>query len=138
LHFTYGAKSQEKTDTMNPELKEEIINYYFQRFDEKDFEISQVRRDLEKRNVEPEEIKSIVRIVDNELQRYIAFKSRKSKGNELAWVGLVLMTIGIGITFLTYSGIIDMGNQFLLSYGPFLGGLSMFFIGRSQRYRRSE
>lgn len=123
---------------MNPELKEEIINYYFQRFDEKDFEISQVRRDLEKRNVEPEEIKSIVRIVDNELQRYIAFKSRKSKGNELAWVGLVLMTIGIGITFLTYSGIIDMGNQFLLSYGPFLGGLSMFFIGRSQRYRRSE
>lgn len=122
---------------MNPELKEEIINYYFQRFDEKDFEISQVRRDLEKRNVEPEEIKSIVRIVDNELQRYIAFKSRKSKGNELVWIGLVLMAIGIGITFLTYSGIIDMGNQFLLSYGPFLGGLSMFFIGRSQRYRRS-
>lgn len=123
---------------MNTELKEEIINYYLQRLDEKDFEISQVRRDLEKRNVEPEEITSIVQIVDNELQRYIKYKSKKTKGNKMTWAGVFLMTAGVGITFLTYNGIIDLGNRFILSYGPFLGGLSLIFLGQSHKLNRSE
>ncbi len=124
---------------MNPELKEEIINYYIQRFDEKDFEISQVRRDLEKRNVEPEEIKNIVRIVDEEFQRYIKFKSEKAKGDGMVWIGVFLMIVGVGITLLTYSGMIDLGNRFMLiSYGPFLGGLSLIFIGQSKRLRRDN
>lgn len=124
---------------MNPELKEEIINYYFQRFEEKDFEISQVRRDLEKRNIEPEEIKNMVRIVEDEFQRYIKFKSEKAKGNGMVWMGVFLMIVGVGVTFLSYRGIIDLGNRFtLFSYGPFLGGLSLIFIGRSKRLRRDN
>lgn len=124
---------------MNPELKEEIINDYFQRLEEKDFEISQVRSDLEKRNIEPEEIKNIVRIVEDEFQRYIKFKSEKAKGNGMVWIGVFLMIVGVGITFLTYRGLIDLGNRFtLFSYGPFLGGLSLIFIGLSKRLRREN
>lgn len=124
---------------MNPEQKEEIINYYFQRFDEKDFEISQVHRDLEKRNVEPEEIKNIVRIVEDEFQRYIKFKGEKAKGNGMVWIGVFLMIVGVGVTLLSNRGLIDLGSRFaLFSYGPFLGGLSFIFIGLSKRLRREN
>ncbi len=45
-----------------------MIDHYLQRLTDKGFEIYDVRRELEKQNVEEEEIKIIVRAVDDELQ----------------------------------------------------------------------
>ena len=48
--------------------RKQLIDHYLQRLTEKGFEIYDVRRELEKKNVEEEEIKIIVRAVDDELQ----------------------------------------------------------------------
>jgi len=43
--------------------------------------------------------------------------------------GAVLTFIGVGITLGTYTGLIDMGDSFLIVYGPFFGGISILFAG---------
>jgi hypothetical protein len=102
---------------------------------EKDFNIYEVRQELEKHNFEEEEIKQIVRIVDNELQRTHQIKSNNKKATDLMWVGAVLTVIGIGVTLGTYTGLLPMGNSFLITYGPFLGGLSILFGAMAKKRR---
>jgi hypothetical protein len=45
----------------------------------------------------------------------------------------VLAVIGAGITIASYIGLIPMGNSFLITYGPFFGGLSILFSGMVKR-----
>lgn len=110
-----------------------IVDYYIQKIENKDFEIYQVREELTKNNFEEEEIKIIVRLVDNELQRRLRTKASDSNSNELIWIGATLTAIGAGVTIATYTGIIDMGNSFLITYGPFLGGLSILLGGFAKK-----
>ncbi len=110
-----------------------IVDYYIQKIENKDFEIYQVREELTKNNFEEEEIKIIVRLVDNEVQRRLRVKSGDSRSNELILIGSILTAFGAGITLATYTGIIDMGNSFLITYGPFLGGLSILFGGFAKK-----
>ena len=110
-----------------------IVDYYTQKIEDKDFEIYQVRQELEKHNFEEEEIKVIVRLVDNQLQRRLQDRSSNSKSNELIWIGAALTAVGALITIGTYTGIIDMGNSFLIVYGPFIGGISILLGGIAKR-----
>lgn len=110
-----------------------IVDYYIQKIENKEFEIYQVREELTKNNFEEEEIRIIVRLVDNELQRRLHTKSNDSSSNELIWIGTILTIVGAGITIATYTGIIDMGNSFLITYGPFLGGLSILMGGIARK-----
>jgi hypothetical protein len=110
-----------------------IVDHYLGRVNDKDFSIFDVRRELEKNNVDEQEIKVIVRLVDNELQRRIVSKSALVKSREIMWFGGVITTVGLILTLGTYTGIIEMGNHFLLAYGPILGGLSILFYGMSRK-----
>ncbi len=117
-----------------------IVDYYIQKLDNKDFEIYDVRKELEKNNVGEEEIKVIVRLVDNELQRHLRTKTNNDRSNDWVWIGSILTVVGAGVTIATYTGIINMGNSFLIVYGPFLGGLSILLggIARRRSYRRTS
>jgi hypothetical protein len=106
-----------------------IVNYFIDKIEDKNFEIHQVRQELEKNNLDEEEIRIIVRLVDNELQRRLLLNTENKRSNDLIWIGLILTAIGMGITIGTYTGIINMGDHFLITYGPFLGGLSILFGG---------
>lgn len=112
-----------------------IVDYYIQKIDEngEEFTILEIRRELEKNNVDEEEIRIIVRLVDNELQRRLIDKSTGDRSKEMIWFGGILTAIGLIFTIGSYTGIIKMGNSFLLAYGPILGGLSILFYGRSRR-----
>jgi hypothetical protein len=112
-----------------------IIDYYFQRINNKDFEISEVRRDLEKNNYDEDEIRIIVKLVDNELQRRNLLYTNNRKANDLIYIGGTVTMIGIIITVGTYTGLIEMGNSFLIVYGPFFGGLSILLTGLAKRQR---
>ena len=76
-----------------------------------------------------EEIKAIVRLVDNQIQRELFIKSSKLKSKEILWAGTVLTIIGAGITLGTHTGLIPMGDSFLIVYGPFFAGLSLMAGG---------
>jgi hypothetical protein len=72
-------------------------------------------------------------LVDNELQRRLTTRTENKKSNNLVWVGIVVTTIGAGVTIGTYTGIINMGDHFLITYGAFLGGLSILVTGLARK-----
>lgn len=110
-----------------------IVDYYIEKINDKDFNILIVRQELEKNNVDEQEIKIIVRLVDNEMQRRLTTKATNDNSKELVWFGGIIAAAGLIFTIGTYSGIIKMGNHFLLAYGPILGGLSILFYGLGKR-----
>jgi hypothetical protein len=112
-----------------------IVDFYLQKISDTGFEISEVRKDLERNNFDNEEIKVIVRLVDNELQRRLLKSANNEKAKGLVFTGAVITLVGIAITFGTYTGLIDMGNSFLIAYGPILAGLSILFTGLAKRRR---
>ncbi len=118
------------------EDRAKIVNFYLEKLSDKNFEISDVRRDLEKNNFQEDEIKIIVRLVDNELQRRELIKSNNKASIDLISIGAILTSLGAGITIATYTGLINMGNSFLIVYGPFLGGLSILMTGLAKRARK--
>jgi len=112
-----------------------IVDFYLQKITDRDFEIYQVRKDLESNNFNEEEIKVIVRLVDNELQRRALVDTNNKKASELIYLGAVITIVGLVITIGTYTGLIVMGNSFVILYGPILGGLSVLLTGLSKKKR---
>jgi hypothetical protein len=112
------------------------IDHYIQRLSDKNFEIYDVRKELESNNVAEEEIKIIVRAVDTELQNRLMASRRKDHSADFIRIGAVLMFIGAAITITTYTGIVDTRNFFIIAYGPFFGGLSILLVGLVKRKRK--
>jgi hypothetical protein len=116
--------------------RRQLIDHYIQRLSDKNFEIYEVRKELEKNNVDEEEIKIIVRAVDNELQNRLIAKRSEDHSADFIRIGAVLMFIGAVITITTYTGIVDTRNFFIIAYGPFFGGLSILLVGLVKRKRK--
>ncbi|MCZ8022241.1 MAG: hypothetical protein O9302_14640 [Cyclobacteriaceae bacterium] len=113
-----------------------IVDFYLAKIDEKDFDILQVRKDLEKNNIEEEEIKIIVRLVDNEMQRRLIHGENNTDNNHVIWMGGILTAIGLFITLGTYIGFIDMGNSFVFAYGPLFTGAAILLGGLAYKRRQ--
>ena len=113
----------------------QIVNFYLQKISNNDFEILDIRKDLERNNFDEEEIKIIVRLVDNELQRRLLADTTNKRSIDLVYIGAVIALVGLIVTVGTYTGMINTGNSFLIAYGPFFGGLSILFAGLAKKRR---
>ncbi|GAA4829644.1 hypothetical protein [Algivirga pacifica] len=111
----------------------DIIDHYLLKVIEEKLPLHKIRPELEEHHVPDEEIRIIVRFIDEELQRQVIKESRKKKSRALTRVGLFLVVVGMGITIATYTGWIDMGDEFLIAYGPVLSGMSLVMAGRVRR-----
>jgi hypothetical protein len=111
-----------------------MVDYFIGKInDEKDFDISSVRKEMEQNNVPEDEIKIVVRLVDNELQRRITTKTTNTQSNELIWIGAAVTLVGAGITLGSYFGILDTGNSLIIAYGPFLSGIGILLAGLARK-----
>lgn len=106
-----------------------LVDHYLEKSKEPDFEIDLIRKELSSNNVDEEEIRAIVRVVDSDIQRRELTKSTRNKSKELIGIGALLTFVGVGITAGTYMGLIPSGNSFLIVYGPFIGGVSLMLGG---------
>ncbi len=113
-----------------------IVDYYLEKVDGKNFDLFDARKEMEKNQVDEQEIKTIIRLLDNELQRRMIYEAQSKQANAIFWVGVVVSSVGAIITIGTFFGIIPMGNSFLIAYGPFLSGLVIMFSGLAKRRRR--
>jgi hypothetical protein len=104
---------------------EKIIAHFLNRIDDKDFDLSHVRKVLEKEKYPESEIREVIKELDNTLQLRAFEKSNRSNADNLIIVGLVLTVFGLVVTVGTFTGLIPSGNAFLLAYGPILGGISI-------------
>jgi hypothetical protein len=105
--------------------KAKIFDYYVRKINDKDFNIHHVRQELEKNNYQDEEIKTIVRLVENEIQRRIRLNSTTSKFRKIILLGQVIVLVTLFMAIGGYTGIIKMENSFLLIYGPLVGALAI-------------
>lgn len=112
-----------------------LINHYLEKLQEPGFEIDQIRKELNGK-VPEEDIRAIVRVIDSSLQSKAFTKTTNTRASELIIAGAVLTIVGAGITIGTYTGLINMGDSFLIVYGPFFGGLSLLLTGLAQRKAR--
>ncbi|MEN8139248.1 MAG: hypothetical protein ABFR62_12520 [Bacteroidota bacterium] len=108
------------------------IDFFFDEINSGNMEFSDMRKRLEKGNVEDDEIKVVVKQVDKQLQRFAQNKSNQELGKNIMFGGLFISFIGLFITIATFTGIIDFGNYFILAYGPVGAGLIITFQGRSR------
>jgi len=113
-----------------------IVDYYLEKVDGKNFDLFDARKEMEKNQVDEQEIKTIIRLLDNELQRKMIYEAQRKQANAIFWIGVVVSSIGAVITLGTFFGFIPMGNSFLLAYGPFFSGLAIMFSGLAKKRRR--
>lgn len=116
-------------------IRAKIVDHYLSRIVAGEIEIVQIRQDLEARQVPEEEIRVIVRLVDNELQRKIKMRQSRASTAPLIWAGAVVAGLGVVVMVGTYTGIIQMGRYFVVPYGAILAGASMAFSGLAKRRR---
>ena len=115
-----------------------IVDYYLSKINDRNFNILQVRQEREKHCFPEEEIKVVVRLIDNAMHRKLAEKAATGKANLQVWLGGVVTLAGVVITVGTYTGLINMGNYFVLAYGPILGGLAIMVGGFGKGRERRE
>lgn len=104
----------------------ETIDHYIERCLD-GLPIDQVRKELKEKGYSDEDIWFIVREVDNYLinNRITGEQKRDLKSVKMA--GMVLMLIGIGIWFGTYTGLINSGGYYILPYGIIFSGAALYY-----------
>lgn len=110
-----------------------IFDYYLQKVNDKDFDLYDARKEMEKNNIEEDEIKVIIRLLDNQIQRRLVQSSHRDKSKEIIGIGAVLTFVGASITIGTYTGIFNTGDSFLIVFGPVVVGISILVGGLSLR-----
>ncbi|MDG1572506.1 hypothetical protein OZ410_09275 [Robiginitalea sp. M366] len=109
--------------------RREYVAEYCDKIRSGSLEYSKLREELKLRIMDPEDIEIIVNRVDRDLHRMEVADAEKSKGKLMFLGGLIVTILGVGLTLLTYFGVIDLGDQFIIAYGPALGGLGIAAVG---------
>lgn len=75
-----------------------IVDHYIGKLSDPHFEIDQIRKELEGKDMPDEEIRVIVQLVDNELQKQLLAKSTGKRSNEFVVVGMITTIVSEGAT----------------------------------------
>ena len=110
----------------------ELSDYYFDKKVE-GMDFSEIRKELKVKGLDDADIKIVVRDIDNKLLSGIRKKQDRSSTNASMVLGICLVVGGVIVTIGTYTGWINMGDYFILAYGPILGGLSMIAVSKRNR-----
>ncbi len=115
----------------------ERIDYYFDEIQHQRMEFNHMRKEMEADNLDAAEIGIIVRQVDKQLLRTAEIKSENSKGKNVFYGGLILFSIGLMVTILTYSKVAVKGGTYIIAYGPVCAGAAMALKGRNMMNRHT-
>jgi hypothetical protein len=113
--------------------RKQRIDHYIQRLSDKNFEIYDVRRELEQQKVEEEEIKIIVRAVDTELQARLLKSANPDHTALFNRMGIILVLTALALGVGALVGIINAGVFFIFAYGSFFSGISVLLFGIFKR-----
>jgi hypothetical protein len=116
---------------MSEYSRAEKIDHYKDAVLSGELELTQLREKLKEENVAKDEISAIVNYMSNQLLREEQRKATIVKGKNLLQGGYLLALAGLFLTLATYSGWIDMGNYYVVAYGPFFVGMLLVFRGRN-------
>lgn len=107
----------------------ELVDFYYKKKKE-GMDFSQIRKELQSKNVEEPIIKEIMNEIDTRILKGESFKFGKLKARELRLIGWTLMIIGGGITLGTYLHWFDVKGFYIVTYGPVIAGYLMLIAAR--------
>lgn len=110
--------------------RREVVADYCKKIRSGEVAFSDLHSILGKDGHSDEDIEIIIPRIDRDLQRIAANELERTKGKQMVFGGIGLMILGISITITSYLGIIDLGDRFVISYGPMLGGLGLALVGK--------
>ena len=94
---------------------------------------SVLRKEMEERGLNEEQIKVVIRSIDNKILQGAVSEAKGKWANQIIYIGFFLALIGILITYGTYTNIINTGNYFILSFGPILSGVGLILFGMAKK-----
>lgn len=109
--------------------RKEYVAEYCDKIRSGKLDYTKLRNVLESKIKNEEDISIIMERVDRDLKRAEIADLERTKGKQMFYGGLAIMIGGILITVGTYMGVIDLGDRFLIAYGPTLAGLGMALVG---------
>lgn len=109
---------------MDTKTENELIEYFINE-KRNGMDYSKINEILTSKNIDKNIIKSIIQKIDNQILNDEKLIIKKLRAKELIFVGFFIAITGLFITIGTYTGIINMGNSFLLMYGPILAGIGI-------------
>lgn len=96
----------------------------------KDFDV--LRKELEQLNLEEKYISEIIKYVSNQMINKALTVVKKGHKREYFRIGWFLLIAGAFITIASYTGIIDMGNSYIVFVGPIIiVGIALITRNRS-------
>jgi len=120
---------------MTQDINELIKFYHGKKVDGMDF--SQIRKELKEKGIEENDIKNIVREIDNKILAGDVKKVGKIKARELRLIGWTLMIIGGVATLGTYIQWFDVKGYHIVAYGPVIAGYLMIVAARKAQRKAS-
>lgn len=96
-----------------------------------------IRRELEAEGISEEDIRLIIRNIDDAIIREELSSTKQVKLDLTYWVGVILIVSGLLLTVGTYTGVIRLGGYVIIAFGPVMVGLSMI-AGKKRREIRGK
>ncbi len=114
-------------------MREELIDYYYEQR-RKGMDFSQIRKELFDGGLTSDEVKRIIRAIDNHLVDDVRADDieSSSEGIERLVIGALLLIGGVGLTLGTFY--FPVRGYSILAFGPIMAGLAL--IGRRRRRSR--
>ncbi len=107
--------------------EEELVEHYLEQ-KKSGLDFSEIRKELSLNQIPEERIKEIVRKIDYRLLAEVQINNALNQRNTLRNIGIFLLVFGIGITVSTFLGWINMGESFVLVYGPIISGVTLIAV----------
>ncbi len=111
----------------------ELVQFFVDKVHRGEISFDKVRPELVSRGMAEDEIKLVVRRVDEELQNQLLADQRSSP--QLIVVGIVILAIGLAVTIGIYAGLFSSIRSFVALFGyiPVVAGIAMIFVSLKRK-----
>lgn len=113
----------------------ELEQHYLQQ-KQAEMSFSEIRKEMVTQAIPEETISAIIRHIDRQNIDKVVGESAHKGRKELRQIGILLMTGGLVITILTFTGIIFLHGHAILAFGPVISGL--FMVVSTSKSRKPE
>ena len=88
-------------------------------------DLDEIRKELQQLELGEQDITDIIKYVSNKMINRDLANTQKSYRREYYLIGWFLLVAGSFITIATYTGLIYMGNSYIISLGPIIVGIAL-------------
>ncbi len=117
--------------------KEEIVRYFTKKILSKEIEFDEVRKQLEVKKLDEQEIKELVKAIDQELLTNPYHREDKNYViNKDGGLGILFSILGVLLVGATSLDLIELGESWFWSFSLLISGLSIIFAKRVRKRGR--